>query len=238
MPATIPPSLLVTAGPTHEPIDAVRYIANRSSGRMGCAIADAAARRGWRVRLLLGPTPLSPAEPGVRIDRFTTTAELGDLLDTLAPQHDALVMAAAVADYRPAPTAAQRLGHTQGKIPRGEDTLRLELEPTPDLLASAASCKRPDQVFVGFALEPRERLARSASAKLVRKKVDLLVANPLETMDAQDVHATLLWPEGGGGPRVETLSPMGKPAFASRLLDEIETLRRAIAPDHANNPGT
>ncbi|MEZ6242937.1 MAG: phosphopantothenoylcysteine decarboxylase [Phycisphaerales bacterium] len=219
MPAPIPPSLLVTAGPTHEPIDAVRYIANRSSGRMGCAIADEAAGRGWRVRLLLGPAPARPAEQGIQVDRFATTAELGDLLDHLAPQHDALVMAAAVADYRPAPTAAQLLG----KIERGADPLTLRLEPTPDLLARAASRKRPDQVFVGFALEPRGELASAAPAKLVRKGVDLLVANPLETMDAQDVEATLLTP-GRSGADVRPLSPMSKHAFAKMLVDEIESL--------------
>ncbi len=226
-----PPSLLVTAGPTHEPIDAVRYIANRSSGRMGCAIADAAAARGWPVHLLLGPAATAPSSPAVRVERFSSTQDLADLLDARAPLHDVLVMAAAVADYRPAPSAAQRLG----KIGRGEGTLHLALEPTPDLLAGASAHKRPDQVFVGFALEPRDRLDEAAAAKLERKRVDLLVANPLETMDAADVEATLLRPSPGARPTADRLDPMSKEAFAERLLDVIEAIRRDRAPAAANN---
>ena len=105
MPQTIAPTrrILITAGPTHEPIDPVRYLANRSSGRMGLALAEAAADRQWPVTLLLGPTPLPPPERSmIRTLRFQSTDELGQLLADLWADHDILVMAAAVADFRPA----------------------------------------------------------------------------------------------------------------------------------------
>jgi phosphopantothenoylcysteine decarboxylase/phosphopantothenate--cysteine ligase len=170
------PRLLVTAGPTHEPIDAVRFLGNRSSGRMGWSLADAAARRGWTTTLLLGPTesPL-PVCSQVRVRRFRTAAQLADLLDEEWPGHDVLIMAAAVADYRPARPA------DDGKL-RRDGPVVLELEPTPDLLAGLAARTRADQVTIGFALEPAERLDVSAREKLARKSLDAIVANPLETM--------------------------------------------------------
>jgi phosphopantothenoylcysteine decarboxylase/phosphopantothenate--cysteine ligase len=158
--------LLLTAGPTHEPIDAVRYIANRSSGRMGIAIADAAARRGIETTLLLGPTMLEPPE-GTRltVERFRTTGDLRGAMARHWPGHDVLIMAAAVADYRP---VEARDG---AKMPRGGEHVHLELEPTPDLLAEIARESRPDQCLVGFALEPAAQLAASARDKLHRKGV-------------------------------------------------------------------
>lgn len=204
--------LLITAGPTHEPIDAVRYIGNRSSGRLGIALADRAAATGWSVTLLLGPTGLTPADSRVAVRRFRTTAELDALLRSEFPASDALIMAAAVADYRPK-AAPGLLG---GKFKRGDRPLTLELEPTPDLLAGIASGKRPDQLVIGFALEPADRLIESATAKLNRKGLDMIVANPLATMESEAIDATILW---SGGRRQPTGGPIPKDRFASMLLD-------------------
>ena len=223
-----PPRLLITAGPTHEPIDAVRYIGNRSSGRLGVALADAAAQKLWQVTLLLGPVPLAPQDSRVRLERFRTTAELQSLLARHWPQSDALVMAAAVADYRPVSASPG------AKIKRESSNLTIELEPTPDLLAACTTNKRPDQFVVGFALEPRDRLEDSARAKLARKNLDLIVANPLETMDSPDIHATLFAADGS---RMPMNDPIPKERFASMLLDQIQTRMGASAQSSASQVG-
>ena len=175
--------MLITAGPTREPIDAVRYVANRSSGRLGVCLAAAARDAGWDVTLLLGPGSV-PAPDGVRTCSFETTAELASLLEEHFPRCDVLIMAAAVADYRPRRVAA-------AKLPRTSEHLMLELEPTPDLVAGCAARKRPGQRIVGFALEESAVLAERAREKLRRKGLDAIVANPLETMGAEEIRATL-----------------------------------------------
>lgn len=210
---------LVTAGPTHEPIDAVRFIGNRSSGRMALAIADALADHGCRVTLLAGPGVDSAgagrAAPD-RVRRFTTADDLGLLLAQEWPSHDLLVMAAAVADFKPARPA-------EGKLRRGATVAPIELVPTGDLLAGLAGSTRPDQFVVGFALEEPAELDRSAREKLARKRADVIVANPLATMDASDVDATLYLRDG----RVERPAdrPLPKPEFAAwlgtRILPEV-----------------
>ena len=129
---------LVTAGPTHEPIDAVRFIGNRSSGRMALAIADALAGQGCRVKILAGPgVPADPPAGGTpdRVRRFTTADDLGRLLAEEWPAHDLLVMAAAVADFKPARRA-------EGKLRRGAAVAPIELGPTGDLLAGLAGSTR------------------------------------------------------------------------------------------------
>lgn len=210
--------MLITAGPTHEPIDAVRFIGNRSSGRLGIALADESATRGWTTTLLLGPTALVPADSRVRLIRFRTTADLQNLLGEHFPASDVLIMAAAVADFRPRPvTHGPALG--AGKVKRTETGLTLDLESTPDLLAACGASKRTDQILVGFALEPEDRLLGSAAEKLVRKRVDMIVANPLETMESPEIRATLLRHDGSS---VTTPPSMTKQRFASWLLDEIE----------------
>src|SRR5688572_11381267 len=172
-----PPKVLITAGPTHEPIDQVRYVGNRSSGRMGIALAQAAIARGWPTTLALGPTELQPPNGShLRTIRFQTAAQLEALLREQWPTHDVLLMAAAVADYRPAIPAGSL------KIKRGERPLTIELEPTPDLLLGLAEINRPGQLIIGFALEPQERLLESARRKLQSKRLHAIVANPLETM--------------------------------------------------------
>lgn len=211
--------LLLTAGPTQEPIDAVRYIGNRSSGRLGVALADEAARRGWNVTLLLGPTPRMPSDSRVTVHRFRTTADLQALLERELPPHDALIMAAAVADYRPKidPTMLT------GKHRRDSAGMVIHLEATPDLLAGCVGRRRPGQVLVGFALEPRDRMMESARSKLIRKGVDLIVANPLETMDGDAIEAVVMGREGsaaGEGRRTDGAIP--KAAFAAWLLKIVE----------------
>jgi phosphopantothenoylcysteine decarboxylase/phosphopantothenate--cysteine ligase len=214
-PSTRSRHLLVTAGPTQEPIDAVRYIGNRSSGRLGIALAEAAARRGWRTVLLLGPVAFHPTDSRVTTHRFRTTDDLSHLLDRHAHDAGVLVMAAAVADYRPKPGQAD----LEGKTRRTDTGLHLELEATPDLLAGCSRRRRPGQTFVGFALEPRDRLLESARRKLGRKGLDMIVANPLETMDAGTIEATLLRADGV---EERTNGPIDKVAFADWLLNLIE----------------
>jgi len=206
---------LITAGPTHEPIDAVRFIGNRSSGRMGTALAIESARRGWETTLLMGPAPIAPSDTGVRLVRFRTCSDLQMLLREHVPKADVLIMAAAVADYRPK-VDPQFFG---GKFRRKSENLVLELEPTPDLLAEVARTRRPEQLLVGFALEPRDELAESARAKLDRKKIDLVVGNPLETMDSEHVEAIVL--DAAGSER-HTPTRLTKSQFAPWLLDVIQ----------------
>jgi phosphopantothenoylcysteine decarboxylase/phosphopantothenate--cysteine ligase len=200
----------------------VRFIGNRSSGRLGVALADHAAAHGWQTTLLLGPTGTAPRDSRVRVVRFRTTAELGTLLDEHFPSCDVLIMAAAVADYRP----VLKEGTGEGKIKRTDQKLVIELEPTPDLLAACGKRKRPDQVVVGFALEPRERLIESATSKLERKNLDLVVANPLETMDSETIEAVVL---GRDGSRLETGGKIGKGEFAGWLLQRVAAVRSATA---------
>lgn len=208
-----PARLLITAGPTHEPIDAVRYIANRSSGRLGIALAETAAGAGWPVRLLLGPTPRECTDSRVEVHRFRTTADLEALLRDHLPWCDALIMAAAVADYRPATSAG-----SQTKLRRTGESMTLTLESTPDLLAGCAARRRSDQLLVGFALEPRTELERSARSKLERKRVDMIVGNPLETMDSPSIEATIYLRSGA---TMSTPGPIEKQAFAGWLLERI-----------------
>jgi phosphopantothenoylcysteine decarboxylase/phosphopantothenate--cysteine ligase len=188
---------LITAGPTHEPIDEVRYIGNRSSGRMGVAIAAAAQRAGHGVTLLLGPATVAPP-PQCQTIRFRTAEELRTLLLRTAPEADLLVMAAAVADYRPKAMLAGR------KIPRGE-AMSLELEPVPDLLAEVATTFGAALTLVGFALEEPAALEERARAKVDRKGLDAIVANPLATMDAEGIEGAVILRDG------RTLRPPGWP---------------------------
>lgn len=203
--------LLLTAGPTREPIDAVRYIGNRSSGKMGLAVAEAAVERGHAVTAVLGPVEL-PLPPAVRRVDVETAEQMRQAVLAEWPSHDVLVMAAAVADYRVAhPTA--------GKLDRRAGPVVLELQPNPVIVAEASAARRPGQKVIGFALEAEDGLAR-ARLKLREKGLDLIVVNPLATMNASDVSATLIWADG----REESLPAMGKAAFARRLVREAEVL--------------
>ncbi|CAN5718000.1 hypothetical protein BH11PLA1_BH11PLA1_11450 [soil metagenome] len=213
--------ILITAGPTQEPIDAVRYIGNRSSGRLGMALATEAAERGDEVVLLLGPVEHAETDTRVRVERFRTAAELGLLLRRYAPACDVLIMAAAVADFR------VKGGGKRGKLKRAAGGVTLNLEPTEDLLAGVAERRGPGQTLVGFALEPAAGLLAAARKKLVNKGVDLIVANALRTMDAPDIEATVL---DAAGVRARTPGLMSKPAFAAWLLEIIDGVRAAANP--------
>lgn len=210
--------LLITAGPTREPIDAVRFISNRSSGRVGLSLAEHAGGAGHDVLLLLGPGPAMPAfGPRVVVHRFESSAELKQLLEAHWRDHDVLVMAAAVADYRP-------LTVYEGKLPRtAAGTLTIELQPTPDLVALMAASKRPGQRVIAFALEEPANLESRAAEKMKRKGVDAIVANPLETMDAEAISPVWLTPDGGR----DAGGRMSKDDFAGWLLKKIEGGRLA-----------
>lgn len=206
--------MLITAGPTHEPLDAVRYIANRSSGRMGYCLAEAAVDAGWDVTLLLGPVALTPPAR-VETQRFESTDDLMALLGEHFPRSRVLIMAAAVADYRPREPAAH-------KLPRTGIRLGIELEPTPDLVAACAARKHPGQRIIGFALEDRETLEARARDKLSRKGLDAIVANPLETMGAERISAVVY--TAAGEMITPPCAPLGKPDFARWLIDWLQTM--------------
>lgn len=204
---------LVTAGPTEEPIDEVRFIGNRSSGRIGVEIARALAERGVEVTLALGPARAEPPTETalLRVARFRTAHDLEQLLRARLAEFDLVVMAAAVADYRPSAKAS-------GKLRRTDEAMTVELEPVPDLLATTRPMRKAGARVVGFALEPVERLERSALDKLERKDLWGIVANPLETMESPDIAGTLLTREG----RREPPAPrMPKGEFARWLAGEV-----------------
>lgn len=191
---------------------------------MGLALAEEAASRGWATTLLLGPTQLMPgSSPHLRVIRFQTAAELNELLIRHWPQHDLLIMAAAVADFRPA-RDENETGTMRSKRRRTKEPIILKLEPTPDLLASLADRTRSDQTVIGFALEPAAELLVSAGEKLARKKLDAIVANPLETMDASDITAALLLKDGK---RLDAPPGLSKSDFARWLLDRVRALHDA-----------
>lgn len=218
------PRILITAGPTHEPIDRVRSLNNSSSGRLGIHLAEAAVGREARTTLLLGPTHHAPPEHSLlETKRFQTTSELEALLKATWPTHDVLLMAAAVADYRP------RDPHLEAKLPRSEAGLTLELEATPDLLAGLAEHSRPDQLRVGWALESRGNLRARAIMKLARKHLHLIVANPLETISSDEIEPLVLARTGEGPGEVPVPSPrMAKETFAAWLVKEALDRQRAL----------
>lgn len=191
-----PVRVLVTAGPTEEPIDEVRFVGNRSSGRMGVALAHAFADAGASVRLALGPVKVTPpARDDIAILPFRTSQDLEALLHRELPDADLVVMAAAVADYRPRHTSCGKLRRAGG-LEDDRPALTIELDTVPDLLATTRGLRKSGSRTFGFALEPAEQLRASALAKLERKDLAGIVANPLETMDAADIDGTLFLRDG------------------------------------------
>ena len=204
-------NLLLTAGGTREPIDPVRYLGNRSSGRLGAALAAAAVRAGHRVTLIVGPGAVEMPAVDRRVD-VTTAAEMLDAVLADFPAADVLLMAAAVADYRPVAAAA-------GKIESGQQRLIIECEPTADVLAAVADARRPGQRVVGFSLQTDGDLDR-ARAKLARKRLDVIVHNRQATLDSDGIDATLLYADG----RTERLGYRTKAAFADELIRRVGDL--------------
>lgn len=213
---------VVTAGGTREPIDPVRVVANRSSGKMGYAIAAEAARRGGEVVLVSGPSAL-PAPPGVRVTAVETALEMRDAVRAALPGCTVFVGAAAVADFRPVAAAADKIK----KEALGEARLVIELERTPDILLEVGEQSAREggrRLVIGFAAESRDLLA-AARAKLGRKRCDLIVANDVTRagagFDADTNAVSFVWPGGD----VEELPLLPKREVAERLLDRVEKLR-------------
>ena len=207
--------VLITAGPTQEALDPVRFLSNRSSGKMGWALAEAARDRGAEVVLIAGPTGLPPV-PNVTVVPVVTSEEMGKAVVARFPDSDVLIMAAAVADFRPARPAP-------GKIPKGRGSRVLALEPTPDILMGLPP-RRAGQCVVGFAAETGDLVER-AGAKLRRKALDLVVANDVTEPGAgfgtDTNRATLLDRTG----RSNALPLMSKLELAHRILDAVLELR-------------
>lgn len=208
--------LLVTAGGTQEAIDPVRYIGNRSSGKMGFALAEEAALRGAHVELVSGPVHLRLERPGIVLTPVVSAAEMAEACKARTPQADAVIMSAAVADYRPARPAS-------GKLKKKDAALEIALEPTEDILAWMGANKPEAQRLVGFALETDNELAH-AQDKLRRKRLDLLVLNSLRDAGAgfgTDTNkVTLLAPDKDPQP----LALMSKRDTARAILDRLEEL--------------
>ena len=210
-------AVMVTAGPTCEDLDPVRYLTNRSSGKMGYALAEAAARRGARVVLVSGPTRLDPPQ-GVEFVSVRTTEQMQAAVAEHLPRATAIIMAAAVADYRPVAPETK-------KMKRGDGRVMLELESTPDILAGIARNKG-ERIVVGFAAET-DHVAERARAKLESKQADLIVANDVTAEGAgfdQETNIITLYSRDGAE---KAFPRMPKIDAAHRILDRLLELRRA-----------
>lgn len=209
--------VMVTAGPSREALDPVRYISNRSSGKMGYAIAQAAQKRGAEVTLLSGPVAIEVPQ-GVKLVPFMTTQELLDRASELAREQDLLIQAAAPADYRAKEVAPQKIKK------QGGEPMTFTLVENPDVAATLGKTKRSGQVFVGFAAETNDVLAH-AKDKLARKNLDMIVANdvtrPGAGFDVDTNIVTLITKDGQ-----EALPMMSKAEVAQRILDRALALRR------------
>jgi phosphopantothenoylcysteine decarboxylase / phosphopantothenate---cysteine ligase len=208
-------TVLVTAGPTCEDLDPVRYLTNRSSGKMGYSLADAANRRGANVIFVSGPTDLK-APDGVDWVPVRSTEEMRNAVRERAREANVVIMAAAVADYRPA------AAHEQ-KLKRGEGSLTLQLEPTPDILAEVGR-EKGNRILVGFAAET-ERVAENAKNKLARKGADIIVANDVTQEGAGfdiDTNIVTMYLRDG---REIPLPKMSKFDVANRILDQVVSLK-------------
>jgi phosphopantothenoylcysteine decarboxylase/phosphopantothenate--cysteine ligase len=215
--------VLVTAGPTYEDIDPVRYVGNRSSGRMGFALAAEAVRRGANVTLVSGPTPVAPPAVDTTI-AVRSAAEMHEAVMRVASNADVVIMAAAVADYTPASPADQ-------KVTKADGPMTLTLQRTKDILADLGSMRSglgsAGPVLVGFAAETQDVVAR-AREKRARKKVDLIVANDVSQPDQgfdADTNAVTIVGEGGD----EQVPLQSKARVASVILDRVEHLLRSRA---------
>lgn len=210
---------MVTAGPTFEPIDPVRYIGNHSTGTMGYALARVLAERGAQVYLVSGPVHVTLEHPSVHLIQVHTAAEMAEACIQRADNCDLVVLAAAVADYRPAHTELQ-------KIKKSGQAMTLQLEPTTDIAATLGAAKKPNQVFVGFALETDDE-EENARRKLVRKNLDMIVLNSLRDEGAgfgTDTNKiTVFWPDN----KKSSFGLKNKQLLAADLVDEMVKLMNA-----------
>lgn len=210
-------TILITAGPTREAIDPVRYLTNRSSGKMGYALADAAAQKGHRVILVSGPTDLDVAD-GIDFIPVESAADMHQAVKHWIGKADIAIFAAAVADYRPAEVAEQ-------KIKKSGETLTLELVRTPDILGSARSEFSFKGVLVGFAAET-ENVEENALGKLKRKGCDLVVANDVSRpdigFDSNENEILLVYPD-----RIVPMEKATKEHLGHLLIERIISLKNA-----------
>jgi phosphopantothenoylcysteine decarboxylase/phosphopantothenate--cysteine ligase len=211
--------VLVTAGGTREPIDSVRFIGNRSSGRMGLALAEEAARRGADVTLVAANVTI-PAPAGVETLAVETTGELAAAVRERFPAADVLVMAAAPADFRPSEVE-------EGKFTREGGGLAMELEPTEDIVAGVAAARRADQTVIGFAAEHGEGAVERGRGKLARKGLDAVVVNDISRsdigFDTDENEVTIVFGEGE-----REVGRRPKSEVAAAILDEVERLRGGL----------
>jgi len=206
--------LLVTAGPTRERLDPVRFLSNRSSGRMGYALAAAAVECGWEVILVSGPVSLTPPAGLFRFESVESAAQMADAVKSIAPSCDAVIMAAAVADYRPAQVSEQKIKKLPGD-------LVLKLERTEDILAALGAAKPSGQTLIGFAAETEELLAH-AREKLQRKNLDWICANTVESGFGTATNAVTLLGRDG---ETIALPSAPKEELARQIL-------RIVLPNH------
>ena len=209
--------VLVSAGPTHEPIDPVRFIGNSSSGLMGIEIARAFAQRGADVHLALGPTHLNADIPGVTVHNVVTAEEMNSVCTDLFPDMDITVMAAAVADFTPKVKAASKIKKEAGMN-------AIELEPAKDILAGLGAAKQQGQLLIGFALETDNEVA-NAQSKLQRKNLDMIVLNSLKDEGAGFGVATNKVTLISKNNKQESFPLMSKREVANRLADAINKLQ-------------
>lgn len=205
---------LITAGPTREYLDDIRFISNRSSGKMGHFLAQEAALMGARVTLISGPVSLPPPA-NVDFIRIESAEEMMKVCKKHFPKNEVLIMAAAVSDYRP---QVRR----RGKIKKEKDLSSLSLERTKDILRELSKVKKPRQIMVGFAAESRS-LLNSARKKLKKKKLDLIVANPIDKevgFESEFNQGYFIFSDG----RVEEIKRLPKRIFARKLLQTVTTL--------------
>lgn len=206
--------VLVTAGPTREKLDPVRYISNHSTGKMGYAVAAAAVRRGADVTLVSGKVELTPPM-GVQVVPVVSAADMAQAVKDVAAEQDIIIKAAAVADYRPLVTADE-------KLKKKDEELSVELERTEDILAWLGAHRRAGQILCGFSMET-EHLLENSLAKLEKKKIDMIVANNLRQEGAgfgTDTNVVTLLTRD----RTEELPLLSKEEVADRLLDRLLTL--------------
>ena len=222
--------VLVTAGGTREPIDSVRYVGNRSSGRMGFALAREAARRGAEVTMIAANVSLEPP-PGAKVIAVKTAAELAEACRRELPAVDVLLMSAAVADFRPAGAVAAKLKKEDG-VPK------VELERTEDVLSALAELRRADQTLVGFAAEHGTGAVDRARGKLERKRLDAVVVNDIAAagigFESYDNEVTILTADGAERhvPRAR------KERIAQAVIDEVERIRTARGRTDGTRAGT
>lgn len=213
MPTIKGKKVLITAGPTYEAIDPVRFIGNHSSGKMGIAIAETLKDQGAEVTLVCGPSSIRSSAEIKRID-VRSAQNMFDEVFKYASENDILILAAAVADYRPKQVATE-------KIKKQNAAMTIELEPTPDILASLGRKKREDQLLIGFALETENELA-NAKQKLERKNCDMIILNSLQNRGAGFGHDTNQITIIDKRDNISTFELKSKQAVAQDILQAIK----------------